>query len=198
MGAMESLRVSARPRRADAVRNRTRIIEAAGKLMATSGLATQMVDVAQLAGVGVGTLYRNFATREDLVDAVLEDVHRRLISECRELLSSEDPGEAFVSFVFVLGDAVAANAALAEDASAQRQLNPRAYDIEFRQIVADLLARAQTAGAIRVDVGVSDLQALMSAVARLARRASLSRTSPRRYLTLMLDALITPMPTPLP
>src|ERR1700756_2007672 len=98
MSASESLatpRAAApRPLRADAARNRERVLAAAREAFAEYGRDAQMEDVARRAGVGVGTVYRHFATKEALVDALLETRFRQAMERAREALALEDPWEA--------------------------------------------------------------------------------------------------------
>src|SRR3954468_17044667 len=83
-----------RPQRADARRNRERILAAAREVFAKDGREVQMPDVARAAGVGVGTLYRHFPAKEDLVRALVCDKVQAAIATAREALESDDPGEA--------------------------------------------------------------------------------------------------------
>src|SRR3954468_23119148 len=83
-----------RPQRADARRNRERILAAAREAFANDGREVQMPDIARGAGVGVGTLYRHFPAKEDLVRALVQDKVEAAIATAREALESDDPGEA--------------------------------------------------------------------------------------------------------
>src|SRR3954452_588831 len=83
-----------RPQRADARRNRERILAAAREVFAKDGREVQMPDVARAAGVGVGTLYRHFPAKEDLVRALVCDKVQATIDTAREALTREDPAEA--------------------------------------------------------------------------------------------------------
>src|SRR3954451_4464555 len=82
-----------RPLRADARRNRELILAAAREAFAEAGRDVQMPDVARAAGVGVGTLYRHFPAKEDLVRALVQDKVEAAIATAREALESDDPGE---------------------------------------------------------------------------------------------------------
>src|SRR4051812_38813437 len=86
--------VDSRPQRADTRRNRERILTAARVVFARDGRQVQMPDVARAAGVGVGTLYRHFPAKEDLVLALVRDKVQGTIDTAREALTRDDPGEA--------------------------------------------------------------------------------------------------------
>ena len=88
-----------RPLRADAARNRARVLEVAYETFAAEGLSVPIDEIARRAGVGAGTVYRHFPTKEDLFRAVVEDRIRRIVDEGRALLAAEDPGEALFAFL---------------------------------------------------------------------------------------------------
>src|SRR6202011_5302498 len=89
----------ARPLRADAVRNRARLLEVAYETFAAEGLSVPIAEIARRAGVGAGTVYRHFPTKEALFQAVIEDRMRRLGDDVHALLESAGPGEALFSFL---------------------------------------------------------------------------------------------------
>ena len=90
---------SDRPLRADAARNRARVLEVAYDTFATEGLSVPIDEIARRAGVGAGTVYRHFPAKDDLFRAVVEDRIRRIIDEGRAMLASADPGEALFTFL---------------------------------------------------------------------------------------------------
>ena len=94
-----------RPLRADAARNRARVLEVAYDTFAAEGLSVPIDEIARRAGVGAGTVYRHFPAKEDLFRAVVEDRIQRIIDEGRSLLDTEKPGEALFAFMrsMVLG-----------------------------------------------------------------------------------------------
>ena len=85
--------------RADARRNRDRVLEAARVAFAAEGSEASLDEIARRAGVGAGTVYRHFATKEALFEAVVIDRIGELVDEARDLAEDPDPGRAFASFV---------------------------------------------------------------------------------------------------
>ena len=88
-----------RPLRADAARNRARVLEVAYDIFAAEGLSVPIDEIARRAGVGAGTVYRHFPTKEDLFRAVVEDRSRRIVDDGRALLDTGEPGEALFTFL---------------------------------------------------------------------------------------------------
>jgi AcrR family transcriptional regulator len=151
--------------RADARRNRARVLEVAAEVFATDGLSVPVHEIARRAGVGTGTVSRHFPTKQDLFAAILLRRMEQLTGQADALAQGEDPGTAFCSFFATLVHAGAANRGLAEalagagydlDAAAARA----GYDLPGR--LGDLLARAQRAGAVRDDVDYADVKALLA------------------------------------
>src|SRR5215813_9827987 len=89
----------ARPLRADAARNRARVLEVAYDTFAADGLSVPIDEIARRAGVGAGTVYRHFPTKEELFRAVVDDRIRRIIDAGRALLTAGEPGEALFTFL---------------------------------------------------------------------------------------------------
>jgi AcrR family transcriptional regulator len=150
--------------RADAQRNRERVLEAANTLLATRGVDISVDEIAHLAQVGVGTLYRNFPTKGALLEALLAARIAPLVVAAREAASADDAGEAFVSFVRRMSDEFANFKALAE-AMVESGVD---LDVAKRELSADLFAavgvlfeRAQRAGCLRPDVTITDVSAMM-------------------------------------
>jgi AcrR family transcriptional regulator len=154
-----------RPLRADAARNRARVLEVAYDTFASEGLSVPIDEIARRAGVGAGTVYRHFPTKEDLFAAVVEDRLRHIIDDARTLLANEEAGRALFTFLrsMVLQWGATdrglseALAGLGIDVKAAM---PEAED-EFLGVLGDLLRAAQKAGTVRRDLDVRDLKALM-------------------------------------
>jgi AcrR family transcriptional regulator len=156
---------SGRPLRADARRNRQRVLDVAFAVFAAEGLAVPVHEIARRAGVGTGTVSRHFPTKEALFQAVFIDRVERLDGRARALAAAADPGAAFMEFFALLVAEGAANRGLAE------ALAGAGFDLEAAASGADhdimgalrgLLARAQRAGAVRDDVQIADVKALLA------------------------------------
>lgn len=157
-----------RPLRADARRNRARVLEVAAQVFATEGVAVPVHEIARRAGVGTGTVSRHFPTKDDLVGEVLFALLRNLVDEADALAERADPGTAFFAFVATLVRVGAANRALAQElAGTCCGVDGRAeFDVPGR--TRELLAQAQQAGAVRADITYPDVKALMTGC--MARR----------------------------
>lgn len=180
-----------RPLRADARRNRERILESARAVFAQYGAEAQIDDVARQAGVGVGTVYRHFPTKEALLVELLREKFRLFAVRGREAL--EDDGEPFA----VLEDLLRSNAETASsDAAVQHALasageqiwmQAQAEQQELAGVTEELLARGREAGTLRQDVDANDIAMLMCGL------CSTMGTKPgfdwRRHLELVIDAL---------
>lgn len=155
---------TARPLRADAARNRAKVLEVAYDTFAAEGLAVPIDEIARRAGVGAGTVYRHFPTKEALFGAVFEDRIRRIGEHALALLESEGPGQALFVFLramvrtgatdYGLVDALAGYGIDLETAA------PGA-EAQFLGTLEKLLTAAQRAGSVRTDVGVMEVKALL-------------------------------------
>jgi AcrR family transcriptional regulator len=154
----------AKPLRADARRNRERVLDVARTAFGSEGLSVPLDEIARRAGVGPGTLHRHFPTKEALFEAVVHDRLRRLADEGTALRDSGDPGAAFFGSI----ERLAAEAAPKRDlfdalASAGVEVGAtvKAAADDLRAVIAGLLDQAQRAGAVRADIGTADLMALL-------------------------------------
>jgi AcrR family transcriptional regulator len=178
--------------RADAERNRRRVLDAARQVFADEGLTVGVDAVARAAGVGVGTLYRRFPTKQDLLAAVIEDGVCRLADEVEELERIEDPWESFAAAVGAFAGTIARDRGFYEVIHGTPELVPVAVESKERlQAALDrVLRRAQKAGVVRGDVVPDDIGALSMVAARLSRwRLEAQPELWRRYLGLTLDGL---------
>ncbi|MER5426751.1 TetR/AcrR family transcriptional regulator [Streptosporangium roseum] len=154
--------------RADARRNRERVLTAARTVFSEQGTDASLRDVARRAEVGIGTLYRHFPTREALLEALVGHGFDRLNSTARELLTAASPADALVSWLrdFAAGTTTyhglpASVMAAVQDEGSRLHASCAA----MRTAGARLLARAQEAGSVRPDVTVEELLTLAAAIA---------------------------------
>jgi AcrR family transcriptional regulator len=154
-----------RPLRADARRNRQRVLETAFDAFATEGLSVSVHEIARRAGVGTGTVSRHFPTKEALFEAVFVSRVERLVAMARQLSEAEDAGAAFFSFFAAIVAEGAANRGLAD------ALTGAGFDIktaasepghDVMSALGGLLSRAQQAGSVRCDIDTGDMIALIT------------------------------------
>jgi len=178
--------------RADAERNRRRILDAARRVFAEDGLGVGVDAVARAAGVGVGTLYRRFPTKQDLLSAVIEDAVCRLAEEVEKLEAVEDPWKAFEATVRVFAETIARDRGFYEVIHGTPEFIPIAQESKLRLMdsVGRILSRAQNAGLVRGDVVADDIGVLSQVAARMPRwRLEAQPELWTRYLALALDGL---------
>jgi AcrR family transcriptional regulator len=185
--------------RRDAQRNHERLIVAARSVFAAEGTAASLQEIARLAGVGAGTLYRHFPTREDLVTALFEvEVERWLVASHRAAAIG-DPWEAFRTYVTEILE-LQAGTGLLPGVLLQRgpgESRVAEANAELSAVAEELVERARNAGAIRVDFTLSDLALLMwSFTAVIEATQDAAPGAWRRHLTVVLDGLRSPAPTP--
>src|ERR1700722_4039663 len=154
-----------RPLRADAVRNRARVLEVAYETFAAEGLAVPIDEIARRAEVGAGTVYRHFPTKEALFAAVIEDRMQHLVDDRYALLKSVGPGEALFAYLRSLVLQWGATDRGLVDALAGIGIDietvaPDAEDA-FLAMLGDLLSAAQRAGAARPDIGVREVKSIL-------------------------------------
>lgn len=163
--------------RADARRNRERILTVAAEVFANEGLSVSVHEVARRAGVGTGTVSRHFPTKEDLFEAILRQRMHDLVTFADALLAGPDAGAGFFAFFEATMTAGATDRGFAERlsmAAGERDAIGRETQVLCDRLEA-LLVRAQRAGAVRPDIGLADVEALMTAC--MSRPASLPALS---------------------
>jgi AcrR family transcriptional regulator len=153
----------ARPLRADAARNRARVLEVACETFAAEGLSVPIEEIARRAGVGTGTVCRHFPAKQDLVQAVFADRLRLIVDEGQALLESDDPGQALFGFLRLLVlDWGATNQGLKNAfAGSDIKIKTAGAEDAFLAILGQLLRTAQEAGTARTDVSAGDVKALI-------------------------------------
>ncbi|RKS75477.1 AcrR family transcriptional regulator [Motilibacter peucedani] len=183
---------SERPLRRDAERNRARILEAAREVFATRGLAATLDDVAHHAGVGVGTVYRRFPTKEALVSAALVGRLEEVVALAREALDAPTGWDGLATFLRRSTDMQAEDSGLRDVVlrSDWAQAELCSMRDAIAPLVRALLDRAHAEGSLRPDVTAEDLPAIFVMVSQVAEHARDFRPDlHRRYCELLLDAL---------
>jgi AcrR family transcriptional regulator len=190
-----------RPLRRDAQRNRDLIVAAARDAFATHGLETSVEEVARRAGVGMGTLYRRFPSKEDLIDAVLADAFEEYAAAVEDALTLEDAWEGFSHFFERAFALHAENRGLKDAIATHRHGRERANAMRarVRPLLARLVERAQEQGTLRADFTLVDIPLLLWAGGRVNDAGgTIAPELWRRYLGLVLDGLRAEAATPLP
>ncbi|MGV9799666.1 TetR/AcrR family transcriptional regulator [Mycobacterium sp. NPDC003449] len=192
-----------RPLRSDAARNRESLLAAAEEEFAERGLEASVADIARRAGVAKGTVFRHFATKEELIAAIVSRHMTALTTVARELLDSSDPGAALLEFLTVAADQrQQRDLTFLTTASAGDTQVARLYD-QLHATVVSLVDRARESGAVRQDVTGTDVFVLICAPVHAVEY--LSDPPPdlwRRYLAIIFDGLrpegAHPLPRPAP
>jgi AcrR family transcriptional regulator len=189
------------PLRRDAQANRDRIVEAARSCFAAEGLGVPVEQIAQRAGVGMGTLYRRFPTKADLIDAVLEDAFEGFVAAASEALEAEDAWRGFSGFFEHAIALHAANWGLKDTMTTGARGKQHAESLRKRlePLVEQLIERAQAQGTLRADFATEDVALVFWSAGRVIEASS--EVAPelwRRQLGLMLDGLRAEAATPLP
>ncbi|MFE3647434.1 TetR/AcrR family transcriptional regulator [Streptomyces sp. NPDC059152] len=182
-----------RPLRADARRNREKILTAAVRVFAAEGLDAHLERIAKEAGVGSATLYRNFPTREALVEAVYRNEVAQLCDAAPTLLAAKPPYEALRAWTRLFLDYVTAKYGMIDAlrAIAATGSNPYGHSREMiRTALASLMDACAAAGTIRTDISPTDLGAALEGIALTSARPE-QRAQAERLLDLTLDGLKT-------
>jgi AcrR family transcriptional regulator len=164
--------------RADARRNRARVLAAAQEAFADEGVSVPLDEIARRAGVGAGTVYRHFPSKESLFEAVVLDSMDRLTEQARERLAAADPGGAFFEYFDLVAEQALLNKALCDalESAGGATVTPTSEQkTDFRVRFGELLKRAQAAGAVRADIERDDLPALLSGYVAIRRQSPADR-----------------------
>jgi AcrR family transcriptional regulator len=181
-----------RPMRADAVKNRARILAAAEEIFATEGVSVPIDRVAEKAGLGVGTLYRHFPTKEALFEAIVRARLENLLETVKTQREAPDAGEALFSFL----------RAIAQQASSKRDLfealGSAGIDIksqcsemvdEIKRNVDVLRQRAVDAGDLRCDVSTDEMFGLVMGACQASEHAGSDEAGCQRMVEIVCDGL---------
>lgn len=181
--------------RADAERNRRRLLDAAQALFCERGLDVGVGEIAERAGVGRGTLFRNFASKEQLIAAIVAERMHEAANRGSELLSAPDPEAALFLFVEEVVGRQQLDRGLFEAVGEEFLANPEIRDAHAEVIgtLDRLLARAKAAGSVRGDVGALDVLMMLKGVCQAA--SAFSHVNPGivgRQLDLVRAAISVP------
>ena len=189
--------------RADAQRNREAVIGAAKKLFADQGLDAQMPDVAKAAKVGVGTVYRHFPTKDDLIAALAVERFERLAEKAREGIEAEDPWQGLCDFIRFSAQIQADDRGLCEVMGSRPEvMNESAYAVGLDDLCGKLVKRAQRSGDLRKDLDWEDIPMVVCGVGRITQVETGPGTGRwPRLVEVILDGLRAPgcgkLPKPL-
>ncbi len=189
-----------RPMRADAVKNRARILAASEEIFATEGVSVPIDRVAEKAGLGVGTIYRHFPTKEALFEAIVVARLDDLLETVKAQRDARDAGEALFSFLRTM----------AEQASAKRDLfdalGSAGIDIksqctetmdEIKGNVDLLRRRAVDAGAIRPDVSTEEIFGLVMGACQASAHTGMDKAGSQRMVEIVCDGLRSTVVSPI-
>jgi AcrR family transcriptional regulator len=181
-----------RPLRRDAERNRQRILAAAARVFTERGLDATLDEVAQAAGVGVGTVYRRFPDKDSLVTELFRNRLDDLVTVAEEACTAADPWQGLASYVEY------AAATMAGDQGLRQLMMFGTYDRDqvcyasdrMRPVVSRLVARAQASGDLRPDFAATDIKLISFMLGAVAEYAAVVAPEVwRRYLVMLLDGL---------
>jgi AcrR family transcriptional regulator len=180
-----------KPLRADARRNREKVLAAARAVFAEQGVDAQMDDVARRADVGVGTVYRHFPTKEALLNALTDELFAVIAVHTRTLLTLDDPWEAFTRALWFGAEKTAGDRAFTEIMAAQQKWPARTCPgkEDLLITVGELMERCKAAGRMREDAMVEDIGLLMCGVGSASQMEHPVPEAWRRHLAIMLDGL---------
>ncbi|WP_431676523.1 TetR/AcrR family transcriptional regulator [Kitasatospora sp. KL5] len=181
-----------RPLRADAARNRAKLLDAATEVFTTRGVGVPTEEIARAAGVGVGTLFRHFPTKEALLEAVMVRRLETITARTAQLAAEAEPAEAFFAcFRLVVEQSAGKNefvralAAAGVDVHASLQESTTA----MRTQLADLLSGAQQTGAVRPDLGLPELLALLVGTGATMEQLPADPSARERIYEVVFDGL---------
>ena len=183
---------SQRPLRADAARNRAKVLEGARAAFAEEGLDADMASVAARAEVGVGTVYRHFPTKAELLHALSEDHFGALVEIAERAAAAGDGAwETVEKMIWESAEHSASDQGMCEVLSqAPAEVRDGPAHQRLRKLTADLVEDAKAEGTMRADAGPNDIPMMMCGFGRIAAAEQAGgEVDWRRYLQIMLDGL---------
>ncbi|GAB3434193.1 SbtR family transcriptional regulator [Flindersiella endophytica] len=182
--------MSEKPLRADARRNRARVLEAAEAVFDELGPSASTEEIARRAGVGIGTVFRHFPTKEDLLAAIMKASLQNVFVAAGRLADEGDPGTAFFEFFTHLVELAARRKTVVDllvrsgaDFQADKPIG------RFKEAVGGLLERAQAAGAVRAEVQLPEVMALLTGTCQAALAAGWDQNLRERTLAIIFAGL---------
>ena len=183
---MGSLSERTRAERADAAANRVRILDAAREVFAARGLEAEIKDIAARANVGVGTLYRHFDSRDDLLDALVRETRDEMLDRFRTVVRDQPPEAAFRAIIHASGEKFERFGALVDVAMAGRLPGAGESIDEFKALMSDLLQRGMAGGTFRADL---DAEVAIAALESIFHSGNMADLIARRSLAPACDAI---------
>jgi AcrR family transcriptional regulator len=181
-----------RPLRADAQRNRARILEAAEEVFSAKGAAASTEEIAQRAGVGIGTVFRHFPTKEALLQAIIGALAQRLTAETEALAAEGDPAAFFTFFTRFVEQATRKKTLVDLLAEAGIGITVAKPVLALRLTIQTLLENAQQAGTVRADVRVPEVMALLIGACQASLHTPWDAELQKRTLAIIFDGLGAP------
>ncbi|WP_433673172.1 TetR/AcrR family transcriptional regulator [Nocardia sp. CA-136227] len=178
--------------RADARRNRARVLEVAESVFAAQGVEVPVEEVARAAGVGVGTVYRHFPTKKDLVEAIVAERMRRLVDRARTLAAHTDSPEALFQVVdWIVAEATVKKHLQATDTApgADKPAALEALAADLRAVLSQLLAADQAGGTVRADIELPDLLMALYGLSAAAEHYGWDTARRHRAITTVFEGL---------
>ncbi|NAZ85423.1 TetR/AcrR family transcriptional regulator [Kineococcus indalonis] len=185
-----------RPLRADAARNRALVVDAARRLFAERGLDVTLHDVAQAAGVGVGTVYRRFPDKDALLGGLVTDKYETLLALAERAAALPTGREALREYVLGAMALRAGDRSLSTAVLRAAPQTAEALDLRerLREVVTGVVERARAEGALRQGFAADDVQVVTSMIGSIADRSRAEAPDAwRRYGLLVLDAVCPPL-----
>lgn len=193
---MTDSQIAIRPLRADAARNRARVLAAARELMSARGVEVQMEEIARAAGVGVGTVYRHFPNKGALIRALAEDRFARIAAVLEEALADPDPARAFETMMRSAAEIHVADRALTEVMQTDGEaMQAAAEQHDVPELTQRLIDRCKEAGVLRPDVRMGDIPMVMCGMGAASCSAAGQLAGPegwRRYVEYLISGMRAP------
>jgi len=175
--------------RADARRNRARLLEVAEQVFLRHGTDTSTEEIARAAGVGVGTVFRHFPTKVALIEAVYHNLLARLATEAEAASAEHEPSIGLFRAFTVMAENASAKGTFADALTAMNVEVVTSNSYALRDTMGDLLTRARDAGSVRADIELPDLLALLIGTSRALEQVGPDKAARARVLAVVLNGL---------